>query len=61
MNAALLAVREDSEAGDYEDPAPVMMVGATEENKEDEAFILNLQLVGYITTALKAARWKPEE
>ena len=61
MNATLSAVGEDSKAGDYKDPTPMMMVGATEENKEDEALTLTPQLVGYIATALKAAGWKLEE
>ena len=43
MNAALLAVGEDSEASNYEDCAPVM-AGTIEENEEDEVFILSLQL-----------------
>ena len=61
VKAVLSAVGEDSEAGSYEDPAPVMTVGATEENEENQAFILTLQLVGYIAAALKAAGWKPKE
>ena len=51
----------ESEAGDYVDPAPIMMVGTTEENEEVEAFILTPQLVGYIAAALKAVGWKLEE
>ena len=61
MNAMLSAVGEDNEAGNYEDPAPMMMVVATEVNEEDEVFILTPQLVSYIAAALKAAGWKPEE
>ena len=55
MNAMLSAVGEDNEAGNYEDPAPMMMVVATEVNEEDEVFMLTPQLVSYI------AGWKPEE
>ena len=61
MNAALSAVKEDSEADDYEDPTPVMMAGTFKEKEEDGAFILTPQLVGYIEAALKAAGWKLEE
>ena len=39
MNAMLSAVGEDSKAGNYEDPASMMMVGTTEEKKKDEVYI----------------------
>ena len=61
MNATLLEVEEDYKSGNYEDPAPMMMADTTEENKENEAFILSPQLVDHIATSLKAAGWKPEE
>ena len=61
MNATLLAIGEDSEASEYEDPTPIMMVVTTEESKGDETFILTPQLMGYIAAALKATGWKPEE
>ena len=55
MNATLLAVGENSKAGNYANPTPMMMVGTTEDNDEDKAFVLTPHLVGYIAAALKVA------
>ena len=55
MNAEILAMGEDSEASDYDNPAPMMMVGTTKEKKEDEAFALTSQQVVYIAATMKAA------